>query len=148
MHRLSIYGPNPTLACVGSVMTYTPFLTADIVSTYVALVFSHRLSIPSSTWDRLAYERDRLEVVKSRLVGIEDPTSFITYSVMSVDEEAYGRGLREDVVKVLPELDSSLPVWSEETSDAKKNMFKTKFEALKWAQDRGGGGNLESAVNK
>ncbi|RXW19073.1 hypothetical protein EST38_g6793 [Candolleomyces aberdarensis] len=147
LHRLSIYGPNPSLAFVGSVMTYTPFLTADIVSTYVALVFDHRIPIPSSTWDRLAYERNRLEAIRLRLVGMDDPTSFLTYSVMSVDEEAYGRGLREDVVKVLPELDSSLPVWSEETSKAKENMFKTKLEALKWAQDRGGGGNLESSVN-
>jgi hypothetical protein len=78
---------------------------------------------------------------------MEDPTSFITYSVMAVAEEPYGRGLREDVVKVLPELDGSLPVWSEETSKAKENMFKAKIEALKWAKDRGGGGNLESTVN-
>ena len=26
-------------------------------------------------------------------------------------------------------------------------VIKTKFEALKWAQARGGGGNLESTVN-
>ena len=147
LHRLSIYGPNPSLAFVGSVMTYTPFLTADIVSTYVALVFNRRLPIPSSTWERLAYERNRLETIRLRLVGMEDPTSFITYSVMAVDEGPYGRELRDDVVKVVPELDGSLPVWNEETTNARENMFKAKIEALKWAKDRGGGGNLESTVN-
>ena len=143
MHRLSIYAPNPSLAFVGTVMTYTPFTTADIVSSYVALVFSHKLPIPTSTWDRLQYERDRLDLVKSRLVGVENPTSFFTYSVMSIDEEGYGRSLREDVVSVLPELDLTLPMWNEDTSKAKENMFKNKLEALRWARGKGWGGNRE-----
>ncbi|KAJ3526283.1 hypothetical protein NMY22_g10227 [Coprinellus aureogranulatus] len=143
LHRLSIYAPNPSLAFVGTVMTYTPFTTADVTSSYVALVLSHKLPIPSSTWDRLRYERDRLEVIRSRLVGVVDPTSFLTYSVMAVDEEGYGRALREDVVSVLPELNEVLPIWNEETSKAKENMFKIKLDALKWARDRGWGGNLE-----
>ncbi|KAJ6472380.1 hypothetical protein C8R47DRAFT_1221885 [Mycena vitilis] len=59
-----LYAPTPTLAFVGAVMSYTPFTLADVASTWLALVFEGRLSIPAAVPARLAGEQARLEKVR------------------------------------------------------------------------------------
>ncbi|KAF8155222.1 hypothetical protein K438DRAFT_1862816, partial [Mycena galopus ATCC 62051] len=53
LYNYILYAPNPTLAFIGAVMSYTPFTLADVASTWVALVFARRLPIPTSLPARL-----------------------------------------------------------------------------------------------
>src|SRR5204863_7181862 len=59
-HRFIPYAPNPPSACVGQVMSFTPFILADVSSTWLALAWSGELPYPSSIEGRLAFERERL----------------------------------------------------------------------------------------
>ena len=66
---------------------------------------------------------------------MDDPTSFLVFSVLGPDEQEYARMLKEDIVKVRPEFDKILRVWSDERTVVREAMFKTKFESILYAKE-------------
>ncbi|TFK24577.1 FAD/NAD(P)-binding domain-containing protein [Coprinopsis marcescibilis] len=142
LHRLMFYAPNPSLAFTGAYFSLTPFITADVVSLYISLVFAHRISLPSSTAKRLEYERARLELVETLRQETQNPSSFLSFSVLAMGEEGYIQELRGEVVKVCPELDSKLLVWGPELTKEIDGSAAVKIRALEWLKARGGAGNL------
>ncbi|KAF9526802.1 hypothetical protein CPB83DRAFT_794326 [Crepidotus variabilis] len=136
LHRIIMYAHNPTLGFVGAIYVYTPFIMADVASTWLTLAWCNECPYPPTPSGRLQFENDRLALVKERRASMESPTSFLTYSVMGPDEQGYATGLREDIVEARPELDKVLPVWNNETIQVRDGMFKTKYEALVYARDR------------
>lgn len=135
LHRLAMYARNPSLAFIGAPMVYTPFTVADVVSTWLALAWRREVAYPDSQEGRLAFERERLSKIAKMRSEMKDPTSFLSFSIMAADEQEYAAGFREDVVKARPELDSVLPIWNDERTEAREAMFKTKYHALNYARD-------------
>ena len=210
LHRLILYAPNPSLAFVGSMMTYLPFLTADVVSRWIGEVWSGAIPfasepiqgekkvdaeaeegkvgsadaqppkdaerpdkeeltvsknpspayVPNSTYARLESERARLRTITERLASLKGvphfndengPTCFIAYSILSVDEEGYGAGLRAEVVEAglkanedgegarwRREVDDMLIKWDANMVREREEMFGWKKEALVWAREKEG----------
>jgi len=135
LHRLVLYAHNPSLAFMGAPMVYTPFIVADVVSTWLALTWRSEIPYPDTLEGRLAYERERLcKIAKSRS-EMEDPTSFLTFSTMASDEQGYAASFREEVVMVRPEMDHVLPIWNDEKTEVREAMFRTKYDALEYARD-------------
>jgi len=132
VHRHILYAYNPTLAFVGLPMSFTPFTTADVSSTWLALAWSSRLPYPETAQARLEFENKKLESLQDILKNTENPTSFIAYSVLASDEQGYASGLREEVVKASPELDDVLPIWSDEKTKEREAMYPLKLEALRY----------------
>ncbi|TFK24591.1 FAD/NAD(P)-binding domain-containing protein [Coprinopsis marcescibilis] len=149
LHKLLFYAPNPSLAFTGAPATFTPFINGDVASTYIALVLSHVIPIPTSASKRLDYEQARLQLIQERQKVANNPSSLqVAYSVMAQDEEGYFAGLREEVVTVRPELDGLLPIWGPETTQKRVAASKIKIGALNWFKARGGGGNVQLEVLK
>ena len=136
VHRHILYAYNPTLAFVGLPMSFTPFTTADLSSTWLALAWSGRLPYPETARGLLEFEKKKLETLQEILENTENPTSFLAYSVLASDEQGYASGLREEVVKACPELDNILPVWSDEKTKEREAMYPLKLEALRYQGHR------------
>jgi hypothetical protein len=138
LHRLIMYACNPSLAFIGAPMVYTPFIIADVVSTWLALAWRGETPYPDTVEGRLAYEQERLRKIEEIRSEMEDPTSFLTFSVMGSDEQGYAASLREEVVKARPELDYVLPIWNDERTKVREAMSQTKYSALEYARDHPG----------
>jgi hypothetical protein len=135
LHRLAMYAHNPSLAFIGAPMVFTPFTVADVVSSWLALAWRGEVPYPDTPKERLVYERERLRKIAKICSEMENPTSFLTFSVMAADEQGYAASFREEVVKARPELDAVLPIWNDEKTEAREAMFKTKYYALEYARD-------------
>ncbi|KAJ8689545.1 hypothetical protein PTI98_012442 [Pleurotus ostreatus] len=155
VHRHILYAPNPTLAFVGAVMAFTPFTIADVSSTWLSLAWSGQILYPETTDGRLEFERQRLvklgETAKFFLENegterVPDDaknvcvngqlTCFISYNVLSIEEEPYAQGLRDDITTVQPELGIVLPEWTKERFEQRNGMYQLKLEALRAARDK------------
>jgi len=66
---------------------------------------------------------------------MDDPTSFLVFSVLGPDEQEYAQMLKGDIVKARPEFDNILPVWSDERTIVREAMSKTKLESLLYARE-------------
>ena len=148
LHRLMFYAPNPSLAFTGAYFSLTPFITSDVVSLYITLVLAHRIPLPPSTAKRLEYERERLKQVDKLRRETENPSSFLSFSVLAMGEEGYVKELREEVVAVCPNLDGELLVWGPELTKEIDDGAAVKIRALEWLRARGGGGNLENEESR
>ena len=148
LHRLVMYANNPSLAFIGAPMVYTPFTVADVVGTWLALAWLGETPYPSTPEGRLLYEWDRLRLTEKRRKKMENPSSFIVFSVMGEDEQEYAAQFRKDIVKVRPELDSELPVWNDEMTAKREAMFKTKYRALEYLRDHPDSGQESSRWNR
>ncbi|KAJ7048816.1 hypothetical protein C8F01DRAFT_1266609 [Mycena amicta] len=62
--RRSAYAPNPSLAFIGAVFSYTPFTPADVASTYLGLVWRAQIVIPGSLEVWLAGEQAQIAHVE------------------------------------------------------------------------------------
>ena len=139
LHRFTMYAHNPSLAFIGAPNVFTPFAVADVVSTWLALAWLGQASYPDTPEARLVYEQERLSIVAKRRAEVENPSSYLSFTVMTWPEELeYAAGFRADVVKARPELDKILPLWDDERSEIREAMFKTKYRAL---EDARGSGN-------
>ncbi|RDB29939.1 Thiol-specific monooxygenase [Hypsizygus marmoreus] len=143
LHRHILYAHNPSLAFIGAPMSHTPFTLADVASTWLALAWAGGVAFPDTAEGRLEFERERLTTIEQRRAASENPSVFVSYSVLVTDEQGYAAGLREDVVSVNPELDAILPVWSNERTTLRESMWPVKLEALRYARERGYLANLE-----
>ncbi|KAF8989751.1 hypothetical protein BDQ17DRAFT_1372842, partial [Cyathus striatus] len=130
LHRLILHAHNPTLSFIGAVHSYTPFITADLVSTWLAFAWSFpELSLyPPSIDQRLVFERERLKKMEERRKG-KNPSSLVVFSILGEDEDEYVRALRREVVGVDKGLDGVLPSWSEEMKE-RVGMYGLKEGAL------------------
>jgi len=59
---------------------------------------------PDTHEGRLAYEKERLEVIEKRRLELDNPSSLMVFNVMGQDEQDYAASFREDVVKARPGL--------------------------------------------
>ncbi|KAF9235089.1 FAD/NAD(P)-binding domain-containing protein [Melanogaster broomeanus] len=57
LYRQVLYAHNPTLAFTGALVSFIPFMMADLTSTWLALVWSGHIEIPSAIEDRLHDEQ-------------------------------------------------------------------------------------------
>ena len=136
LHRLVLYAYNPSLAFTGAGRFYTPFIIADLVSTWLALAWRGEVTYPDTPEERLIFERERLALIAKRRGKMDDPSSLLAYHMMTLDEQEYASEFRREIVKVRPELDKVLPVWSDEKMEERKVMLtKTKYFALEYARD-------------
>jgi len=139
LHRLIMYAYNPSLAFIGAPVVYTPFTVADVGSTWLSLAWRGEVPYPDTHEGRLAYEKERLEVIEKRRSELDNPSSLMVFNVMGQDEQNYAASFREDVVKARPGLDKLLPVWNDEKTLERETMFKTKRCALEYARDNPSG---------
>jgi hypothetical protein len=139
LHRHILYAHNPTLAFLGGVVASTPFILGDLTSTWLALAWSSPDSIqyPETPQARLETEQARLEAIKSLRESMENPTSLLAYHVLGPEELPYARMLREEVLRVKPELGegaNKLIDWSDSMWAQKEAMFGLKEDVLKRTQ--------------
>ncbi|KAJ4480875.1 hypothetical protein J3R30DRAFT_3700333 [Lentinula aciculospora] len=116
LHRHMLYSYNPSLAFIGAILAMTPFIVADVASTWLTLAWLGEVSYPDSVDERLAFDRERIaQVVKmldAPLAGgpvadrngstqnstessaqLDPPSSFVTYSFLGPgDSENGGKG--------------------------------------------------------
>jgi hypothetical protein len=135
-----LYAPNPTLAFIGAVMSYTPFTLADVASTWLALVFSQRLAIPASLPARLEGERVRLEKVgRFREAGAKlegrELSSLVAYHILGPDEQGYAQGLKDAIAALEPEWAKVLPEWNNNEWKRREAMYERKWVSLMAEQD-------------
>ncbi|KAF7293820.1 hypothetical protein HMN09_01177900 [Mycena chlorophos] len=134
-----LYAPNPSLAFIGTIMSYTPFTLADVASTYLCLVWRHHIPMPSSLDARLAGERARMAFVDSeraRRAIAEDkgkePSSFVAYHILASAEQAYAQGLKDAIKGVAEarEWAEVLPEWSDGEWKRREGMYERKWVSL------------------
>jgi hypothetical protein len=131
LHRLIIYAANPTLGFVGHVMAFTPFILADVSSTWLALVWRGEIPIPTSVEGLLVSEKERLARKEAARKDVDEPSSFVHYHVLADDELEYSRALRKDIIEARRDLDDVLPVWSDEMWAKRGMMHELKLESLR-----------------
>ena len=56
LHLQILYAHNPTLAFIGAIISFIPFLLADLTSTWLGLAWSGTIAIPVTAEERLDYE--------------------------------------------------------------------------------------------
>ncbi|KAJ3881444.1 hypothetical protein F5051DRAFT_113700 [Lentinula edodes] len=160
LHRHILYAYNPSLAFIGAILAMTPFIVADVASTWLTLAWLGEVPYPDSIDERMAFDRERIAQV-AKMLEVPDtvpenegagdskesspdpPSSFVTYGFLGPGdtgnggkggEAEYANILRDDIVRARPDLDAVLPTWDEEAIKARTEMYPTKYEALKWAQ--------------
>ncbi|KXN92673.1 Thiol-specific monooxygenase [Leucoagaricus sp. SymC.cos] len=130
LHRHILYAYNPSLAFIGSPMSFTPFTIGDISSLWLSLIWSlqipllspptppttSRPSSPSSpacylpslsshtntlTSYLLQFESQRLDKIKEWRSSLDNPSALYSYGVLGASEEEYAESLRKDAVSVL-----------------------------------------------
>ncbi|CAK5276932.1 unnamed protein product [Mycena citricolor] len=121
-----LYAPRPSLAFIGTLMSFTPFTLSDTSSTWLALFFAGRLALPD---DLLAGERERVQFVLTGR-GAADSSSFIAYHVLGAFELDYARGLVRDIARIAPEYASVLPTWSDDEWAQREGMYERKWVSL------------------
>jgi hypothetical protein len=84
----------PVTGLHGSPMAYTPFTVADVVNTWLALVWLAEASDPDTVKGRLKFEKERLAAVEKRRAGMNNPLSLMVYNVLGGDEQEYARALK------------------------------------------------------
>jgi hypothetical protein len=131
LHRFILYAPNPTLGIINQVRCAVPFMLSDVTSTWLALAWRGEIPYPTSVEELLVSEKERMDWVEAQRAGVEEPSSFVHYHVLSDSELKYAGGLRKDVVEARKELDSILPVWSDDMWDKKSKMLKLKIDSLR-----------------
>ncbi|KAJ7171011.1 hypothetical protein C8R46DRAFT_180721 [Mycena filopes] len=130
-----LYAHNPSLAFIGAVMSYTPFTLADVASTYLALAWAGRISVPNSLSDRLAGEKARLDKVarfraEGERVEGKEPSSLLAYHILGSEEQRYAQGLRAAIEEVDPEMASVLPRWGDAEWERRSAMYERKWVSL------------------
>lgn len=138
LHRHILYAHNTTLAFIGAIVSYTPFIISDVSSTWLTLAWAGEIQYPDTAEERLADERDKMEMIAKLRAEDHNPSSFIAVHVLGPTEEPYAQGLRDEIVKARPGLGTVLPVWSEESRKEREEMYPRKLESLVWlAKQRG-----------
>jgi hypothetical protein len=136
LHRHILYAYNPSLAFITATMTFTPFTLADVGSTWLTLAWTGKLPYPDTVPGRLVFEVERIKILKERLEQSGDnPTAFLTYMVLGLDEQSYAQGLKEDVTAARKDLKDVLPEWSDEKIKLRELTSNIKLEALKYLRD-------------
>lgn len=137
LHRYILYAYNTSLAFIGVPMTFTPFITADMCSTWLSLVWNGELRLHGSPEELLAFERERIKIIEDfrKTCKPEEISCFYVYNVLGLFEQGYGEGLRKDVTDVRPEWGDVLPEWSDERTRVREEMHRRKYRALEYARD-------------
>ncbi|KAJ4477489.1 hypothetical protein J3R30DRAFT_3657868 [Lentinula aciculospora] len=137
LHRHILYAYNPSLAFIGSVMCFTPFTIADVSSMWLTLAWADEVAYPSTSEERLQFEKDRIEDVERRR-GIEaqetgrEASSLFTYSALGTSEEDYAAALKREIVAARTELKNVLPEWNDERRTWRQSMYPIKHQSLQW----------------
>ncbi|KAE9401858.1 FAD/NAD(P)-binding domain-containing protein [Gymnopus androsaceus JB14] len=142
LYRHILYSYNESLAFIGAILAMTPFIVADVASTWLTLSWLGETPYPTSLDSRLAFDRARIAKVEKMLeaeaeASKDSNSESVEASFLGTGEggEAeYANDLRRDIVQARPELDKVLPVWGDDAIAAMVEMFPTKYEALKWSQ--------------
>ncbi|KAF5346510.1 hypothetical protein D9756_010051 [Leucocoprinus leucothites] len=137
LHQHILYAHNPTLAFIGSPMSFTPFPINDISSLWLSLIWSLTIPLPE---DLLHYETTRLEKIKKWRESVDNPSALYAYRVLGIEEEEYAESLRREVISVRPEMEEWFEMrWAprELRRTWRERMYPMKLEALRYARDHG-----------
>ncbi|KAF8980870.1 hypothetical protein BDQ17DRAFT_1438731 [Cyathus striatus] len=139
LHRLILHAYNPTLSSISAAHSYTPFITANLISTWLsfAWLFPELSIYPPSIEQRLVFGQEPLKKMEERRKRAgRNPSSLVVFSILGEDEDEYVRALRREVVSVDRGLDGVLPSWSEGMVKDRVGMYELKEGALWWAKKR------------
>ncbi|KIY50253.1 FAD/NAD(P)-binding domain-containing protein [Fistulina hepatica ATCC 64428] len=135
LHRHILYAGNPTLAFIGSTLSYTPFTITDVSSVWLALAWNGEVDYPSTVEGRLEFEQTRLAEVAKQRSEEDNPSNLVSYDVLATFEQEYAAKLKEDVVRARPQLATILPEWNDERTREREAMYPRKLASLQWARD-------------
>ncbi|KAF9451471.1 FAD/NAD(P)-binding domain-containing protein [Macrolepiota fuliginosa MF-IS2] len=138
LHRHILYAYNPTLAFIGSPMSFTPFTVNDISSLWLTYIWSLSIPLlPSSPSKLLEFETERIKAIETRRKETNNPSALFAYSVLGASEESYAESLRKEIIDIHPELEEYLPKWApeEERKKHREMMYPRKYDALLYARD-------------
>lgn len=144
LHEHIIYAPNPSLAFIGCIMSFTPFTTADLSSAWLALAFTGELSYPSTIEGRLEWEKDRVEATqktKEEFSKDGDPTNYISYNVLGYGEQAFAERLRKEIEEAGDkgkQVAATLPLWNDQNTKERERMYDVKLEVLVKEKEKDG----------
>ncbi|KAK0191193.1 hypothetical protein F5146DRAFT_588348 [Armillaria mellea] len=136
LHRYILYAHNPTLAFVLAMLCYTPFTISDLSSTWLSLAWGGEIAYPETAEGRLEFEKTRLASIDKVLEDVTDPSSFIGWGILGTFEQEFCSGLKEDILKVKPELKDILPEWSDERTRQREAMYPLKYKALEYTREQ------------
>ncbi|KAF9220363.1 FAD/NAD(P)-binding domain-containing protein [Gyrodon lividus] len=130
LYRQVLYAYNPSLAFTGALVSFIPFMMADLTSTWLALVWSGHIEIPSAIEDRLDDERVRLKNLHQLRSETDNPSDLVSFHFLGCYELPYAKDARADVVRAMPEMEDVLAKWDEEQDSRRFAMYATKLDSL------------------
>ncbi|KIJ15824.1 hypothetical protein PAXINDRAFT_176351 [Paxillus involutus ATCC 200175] len=130
LYRQVTYAYNPSLAFIGALVSFTPFVMADLTSTWLALVWSGRIEIPSTIEDRLVDEQMRLKNLHQLRSETDNPSDLVSFHFLGRYELPYAKETRAEVVRGMPEMGDVLARWDDEQDSRRFAMYATKLDSL------------------
>ncbi|KIK97591.1 hypothetical protein PAXRUDRAFT_136001 [Paxillus rubicundulus Ve08.2h10] len=130
LYRHVTYAHNPSLAFIGALVSFTPFVMADLTSTWLALVWSGHIEIPCTIEDRLADEQVRLKKLHQRRSETDNPSDLVSFHSLGRYELPYAKDTRAEVVSAMPEMGDVLARWDDEQDSRRFAMYATKLDSL------------------
>ncbi|KAJ8579929.1 hypothetical protein M405DRAFT_847938, partial [Rhizopogon salebrosus TDB-379] len=112
LHLQILYAHNLTLAFIGATISFIPFLLADLTSTWLVFAWSRTIPIPPTPEERLIYERERLDALAR----------------YRQDELSYAQAVRNDIVRIHPELCEVLAKWDDAQDTRRWEMYAAKLD--------------------
>ena len=137
LYHQILYAHNPSLAFIGCLMCLTPFIMSDLCSTFLALAWSGTLPYPDTVEARLVDDTERTELVRKLRAESDNPSNFLACQVLADKEQSFAFGIRQEVVRVRPDLDRVFHPWTPEEFASRDAMYPRKLESLRLAKESG-----------
>jgi hypothetical protein len=137
LYHQILYAHNPSLAFIGCLMSLTPFIMSDLCSTFLALAWSGTLPYPDTVEERLIDDAERTELVRKLRAEMDNPSNFIACQVLANKEQSFALGIRQEIVRVRPDLDRVFHPWTPEEVASRDAMYPRKLESLRLAKEGG-----------
>ncbi|KAG6334858.1 hypothetical protein ID866_4234 [Astraeus odoratus] len=130
LFRQILYSHNPSLAFIGALISFIPFVFSDLTSTWLSLVWSRRIEIPSTIQERLQDEQDRLLTVQELRSQTDNPSNLVSFHFLRECELQYAKITRAEVMQASPVLEDVLAKWDDEQDGRRLTMYATKLDSL------------------
>ena len=134
LYRQTLYAYNPSLAFVGALVDPTPFIMADLCSTFLSLAWSGMLPYPDAVEERLVDHTERMELLRKLRSETDNPSNYIAYHILGDRQQAFALGIRQEIVRVRPDLDEAFHAWTPEEVASRIAIYTKKLECLKLAK--------------
>ena len=130
LFRQVIYAGNPTLAFIGALISFIPFIFHDLTSTWLTLVWSGRIEIPDTIQDRLQDEQERLKTIHQLRSQTDNPSNLTSFHFLREFELSYAKLVRSEIIQASPDLEDILAKWDDEQDGRRFAMYGAKLDSL------------------